>query len=354
MIEELNEIPWKELRHAYGSAWDVPVNVRTLYIPEKAGEALDNLWSSICHQTSVYTASGPALPFLTEAACSPDIDNEVRVGLLYLIGTIAIGLYVEGKDWAEEGYQIAVACLPRILPLLADEFLSVQTETAAILRNFPSEKETLLPHLWDALNRTTDRMNRASVLLSLYSLASDEAQETLRALLSNPDESLIVRFTAAVCLSKSNPAPALVSQILPVFASIFIDEEARDHWNTIAADTPEASQEITDILENNLGKDATREFLSLLLDHLEQADENDMLHLVLSTIDLTFGSIGVFSSNVPLRPTTDLTANQIFVLNAFAGSDNFWLHDENRWLAYLGIPSERDPLRQYLASATGN
>jgi hypothetical protein len=350
MLEELNTIPWKELSHAYGSAEDVPDNIRALYVPEEAEEALESLWSSICHQTSVYTASSPALPFLTEAACSPDIDEEARVGLLFLIGTIAVGLYVEGKDWAKKGYQIAVACLPKLLPLLTDESLSVQTETAAILRNFPTEQGTLLPHLWTALNRTTDRMNRASVLLSLYSLDPNGTIETLQTLLSHPDESLIVRFTAAVCLSKSNPDPALVSQILPVF----IDEEARDHWNTIAADTPEASQEITDILENNLGKDATREFLSLLLDHLEQADENDMLHLVLSTIDLTFGSIGVFSSNVPLRPTTDLTADQIFVLNAFAGSDNFWQHDESRWLAYLGIPNERESLRQYLASATGN
>jgi hypothetical protein len=357
MLEELNTIPWEELDHAYGSAEDVPGNIRALYVPEDAEEALENLWSSICHQTSVYTASGPALPFLTEAACSPEIHDEVRGGLLLLIGTIAIGLYSDGgeevEDWTQ-GYQTAVACLPRLLPLLTDESLSVQTRTAAILRYFPSEKDVLLPHLWGALNRTTDRMNRASALLSLYSLDPDETLETLRALLSNPDEALVVRFTAAVCLSQSNPEPALIPQILPVFADIFTNEETRDHWSTVAFDEPEASQMVTDVLENHLGTGATRTFLSVLLDRLEQADEDDMLHLVLSTIDLTFGSITVFSSDIPPRPTADLTADQIFALNAFAESDNFWQYDENKWLKYLGIPSEREALRQYLASTTGS
>ena len=60
---------WAVLRHAYGSAEDVP---RLLEAAENAGvefgPAWDEVWSRLCHQGTVYTASYEALPYLTEIA----------------------------------------------------------------------------------------------------------------------------------------------------------------------------------------------------------------------------------------------------------------------------------------------
>lgn len=54
---------WTELEHAYGEAGDVPELLKAVEGPEDA-EAWDELWSYLCHQGTVYSASYAALPAL--------------------------------------------------------------------------------------------------------------------------------------------------------------------------------------------------------------------------------------------------------------------------------------------------
>lgn len=60
-------VDWTSLHHAYGGAGDVPALLNSL-TPDPANEVWAELWSRICHQGSVYTASFAALPALAEAA----------------------------------------------------------------------------------------------------------------------------------------------------------------------------------------------------------------------------------------------------------------------------------------------
>jgi hypothetical protein len=60
-------IDWKELTHAYGSAEDVPDLLAQLS-PDSESEVWSELWSCLCHQGSVYSASFAALPALANAA----------------------------------------------------------------------------------------------------------------------------------------------------------------------------------------------------------------------------------------------------------------------------------------------
>ncbi len=60
-------VNWKILSHAYCSATDLPDLLRNLS-PNVDNDVWSELWSRICHQGTVYTASYPALPFLDEAA----------------------------------------------------------------------------------------------------------------------------------------------------------------------------------------------------------------------------------------------------------------------------------------------
>lgn len=60
-------VDWTNLRHAYGSAGDVPDLLNSL-TPDPADEVWGELWSRICHQGSVYSASFAALPALADAA----------------------------------------------------------------------------------------------------------------------------------------------------------------------------------------------------------------------------------------------------------------------------------------------
>ncbi|WP_328357805.1 hypothetical protein OG800_19470 [Streptomyces sp. NBC_00445] len=61
-------LDWSRLKHAYGSACDLPRLFDEIGDPELADEAWEVLWASLYHQGSVYTASFAALPVLTDIA----------------------------------------------------------------------------------------------------------------------------------------------------------------------------------------------------------------------------------------------------------------------------------------------
>jgi hypothetical protein len=69
----LDDPGWSKLRHAYSDAADVPDLLRTLATSTgpKASyrdEPWFSLWSSLCHQGDVYTASYAALPYIVQIA----------------------------------------------------------------------------------------------------------------------------------------------------------------------------------------------------------------------------------------------------------------------------------------------
>ncbi|GAA1959218.1 hypothetical protein [Kitasatospora viridis] len=122
---ELDHVQWHELTHAYGSAEDVPEQVRALYEPDEelVEEAIYALYGNIHHQGSVYQASAPAVPFLAHAAMH--VPGR-RADLLMLLATLAEHepQEVDSPHWA--GSSVAAICvelvgvLPDLLPCLTD------------------------------------------------------------------------------------------------------------------------------------------------------------------------------------------------------------------------------------------
>ena len=73
----LDDPLWHELDHAYGKAADVPGLLRTLASctgPKVSheDEPWFSLWSSLCHQGEVYTASYAAVPHIVQIASQAD------------------------------------------------------------------------------------------------------------------------------------------------------------------------------------------------------------------------------------------------------------------------------------------
>ncbi len=69
----LDDPRWRDLRHAYGDAADIPDLLRSLASStgRKASyqdEPWSSLWSSLCHQGDVYTASYAAVPQIVQIA----------------------------------------------------------------------------------------------------------------------------------------------------------------------------------------------------------------------------------------------------------------------------------------------
>jgi len=138
---DLHSPRWKQLWHAYGSAENTPgLLVQLKVAPPKKGyrdEPWFSLWSSLCHQGDVYTASYAAVPhifdtattrpveekpdFLLLAACieaqrhtkkAPKIpvDLELAYKESLQLGD-AMALVCLGRDWSEDDYRVLLGSL---------------------------------------------------------------------------------------------------------------------------------------------------------------------------------------------------------------------------------------------------
>lgn len=107
MLEKLDDIPWSGLTHAYGSAADVPSQIRTLLSedPATVRSVLFTFTCNIFHQGSIYPATVAATPFLIELL---QHDSEAtQIGILDLLVHFATG-YPEGPFTRAEVWESAL------------------------------------------------------------------------------------------------------------------------------------------------------------------------------------------------------------------------------------------------------
>lgn len=91
--EDLEQVPWVDMTHAYGSAIDTPGHLIDLLSNDAniRAKAMGALWASICHQGSVYEASCAAVPFLIRILREGPLAG--RPSVLYLLAGLA------HRDW---------------------------------------------------------------------------------------------------------------------------------------------------------------------------------------------------------------------------------------------------------------
>lgn len=112
---------WSELSHAYDQASDIPSLLRQLKTapPPKEYDTppWGNLWSALCHQGDVYTASYAAVPHLVNIAFTKPIRE--RVHHISLVGSIEIGRHLDKAppipDFLKEAYFDALKQIPKLV-----------------------------------------------------------------------------------------------------------------------------------------------------------------------------------------------------------------------------------------------
>lgn len=98
------EINWSDFKHAYGNASDLGEILEQMS-PDMKTPVWGELFSRICHQGSVYSASFEALPVLLEQASQwPPVDRCMILGLAsaIVVGEPAGGTreqMISGKEW---------------------------------------------------------------------------------------------------------------------------------------------------------------------------------------------------------------------------------------------------------------
>ena len=67
-FDTLDQVPWNELSHAYGTAERVPTSLRELasWVPHISEEALYQLKASLTHQGQCYSSTPYVVPYLLE------------------------------------------------------------------------------------------------------------------------------------------------------------------------------------------------------------------------------------------------------------------------------------------------
>jgi hypothetical protein len=87
-------VDWSELHHAYGPAGDIPTllqDARRAPAPsDYRDEPWFSLWSALCHQGDVFTASYAAVPELMAIAEARHTDPMVECECLYLAAMIEL------------------------------------------------------------------------------------------------------------------------------------------------------------------------------------------------------------------------------------------------------------------------
>ncbi|MEO3976432.1 PBS lyase [Streptomyces sp. CAU 1734] len=97
MFEDINEVGWAGLEHAYGPAEDVPELLRGLASgdPAEREAALDGMYGAVHHQGDVYDSTLACIPFLLELVADPSVRD--RGGIVELLTSIG-GIDLDGDD----------------------------------------------------------------------------------------------------------------------------------------------------------------------------------------------------------------------------------------------------------------
>ncbi|SCD32109.1 MULTISPECIES: NAD(P)H-binding protein [unclassified Streptomyces] len=248
-LDELDQVPWAELRHAYGPATDVPEQLRALVRGdrERRTQAWDRMWSNLYHQGSVYEATLHAVPFLLHMLAEETTPHPARV-LVFLrhlvVGEDEAELLPDGydeagfADWPQQDRELEAAThaavaagVLAIVPLLDHQDPGIAAEAAHLLAWFPGSAADILPALRRLSVRSPlPRSDRTTVLIAIGLLAgacgdrSDTAfLERMLADVDDPD-----RWAAAVALSRiatPDVPAAAINVLVAELGAISVDPE---------------------------------------------------------------------------------------------------------------------------------
>ncbi|MGW0874243.1 HEAT repeat domain-containing protein [Streptomyces sp. NPDC002740] len=265
LLTGLDDIDWAALGHAYGSAEDVPGQLRTVCGPDQEARenAFRSLFSNIFHQGTRYSASPYAVPFLARIAVAGPAG--ARADALLLLTRLAIdwhdeynlplgidtaawrvpaispeenlrwydeqiaaetdeerlknlregraycaaGHPVDAREGALRSYDAVRAQLPVLLELLGDRDPEIRTKTAYLLGWFPEEADAILLPLLACLDGERDPVCVATVLVAVGLLADHDPDGRVRHHLDH--EHPLSRWAAATALTRllvAHPAAA--------------------------------------------------------------------------------------------------------------------------------------------------
>jgi hypothetical protein len=169
MLDQLDEVPWTDLKHAYGPAGNVPDLLRRITgaDPDDALDALDELRGSVLHQGGVCSATVPTVPFLAELLTDPAIEH--RGGIAYLLGDMA-DIRDSANPLLAELREAVTAQVDRLMPLLSAPDPWTRLAAGFALARCPGRAAGILAELRARWPVEPDPLVRGNLVIAATSL----------------------------------------------------------------------------------------------------------------------------------------------------------------------------------------
>ncbi|MFI8001855.1 hypothetical protein [Streptomyces sp. NPDC086010] len=146
ILGDMRHVRWHELRHAQGSASQVPGMLSRIAWgdSESAEDALSDLRRWIAAM-AVFDATVAAVPFLWELAAMETVKE--RVGVLGLLGTILAGAHAHHPGWTRDAHLAVLAGRTTAERLAADSDPAVRAAAGELLASLGGHAcATCSPH----------------------------------------------------------------------------------------------------------------------------------------------------------------------------------------------------------------
>lgn len=331
MLEHLDDVPWADLEHAYGTAEDVPDLLRGLLSPDPKTrkQVIHSLYGNVFHQGTRYPATPHVVPFLIELCAGPQVPD--RAELLNFWGCLVTGylsvqerpvwgdgerLYFDGKPceieesdpYSEALHQIYRASLAGhdlLIRLLDDDDSGVRAGAAWVLACLPTKAGTSLPALEARLRAEPSGWVRAALAFALGELGDSDS---LRLMIQQET------FPAALCmaaceLARVDPTDDLIETLRP-----FVDEPIEGYQNVPGAGGQSSGDAAFAV--SHLPDRVRESAIPTLCDRLDNARGFDTMPLVESLLSIAFPPRHI--------PVTELTDVQRQVLTRMVNTEELW------------------------------
>ena len=136
-MASLNDIRWSELSHAYGFAGNLEPLLKSLYaFPSESNsksEPWHTLWSSLCHQGDVYSASFAAVPIIVDALSTAPLKATQSYFLLPVgIELARVNHRADVPEGLEKLYGAALSRFPQLVAAASSRDWSQDLTAAAL------------------------------------------------------------------------------------------------------------------------------------------------------------------------------------------------------------------------------
>jgi len=381
MLEGLDSIQWSSLNHAYGSADDVPEQIRSLAHPDDdiRDKTLYALYSNIWHQGTVYQATPYAVPFLIELLSAPQVTRKYDI-LIYL-AHLAQGdsyldvhqdnfLFDESREidsfqrqleqelnYVRRTYLAVRDGMEVYFQLLLSKREDLQTRMAVpyLLSNFDEFETMIVPRLMRLLPTEHHRLMRASMILSLRHLQhTQNTTDHLEPYLA-PDEDLIVQVCSAMAVAEiagQKTPPRVIHLLVDVLKHpSLVDED----YELLTWSEGEIKSDICKALMH-IGYQQLRPLIPSIVKSLRRVDFYSAMDCVDALLFIVFDG-----KPQALEDKTQLNRHQRLVLETILESPTIWnirLNDgqtmlngniSNMMRAY-NLPADPSAMRDFLNS----